>query len=114
MKVEPIDGDFARNVGTQYPGKHTDLRVAANLGKRSIAVDLRSTTGSEVLKKLLSSTDVFIANFRPGVTDKLGFSYQEVAALNEHIIYLSSSGWDAEYKQFMQMWGCLIWARISA
>lgn len=93
VKVEPIDGDFARNVGTQYPGKHTDLSIAANLGKRSIAVDLKSKAGSNVLRKLLSSADVFIENFRPGVTDKLGFSYREVAALNEQIIYLSSTGW---------------------
>jgi len=95
VKVEPIEGDFARNVGTQYPGKHTDLSIAANLGKRSIAVDLKSKDGSEVLKKLLSTADVFIENFRPGVTDKLGFSYDEVAALNARIIYLSSSGWGA-------------------
>jgi CoA:oxalate CoA-transferase len=95
VKVEAIDGDFARNVGIQYPGKHTDLSIAANLGKRSIAVDLKSKEGGDILKKLVSTADVFIENFRPGVADKLGFSYEEVAALNDRIIYLSSSGWGA-------------------
>jgi len=45
------------------------------------------------LTNLLTTADVFIENFRPGVAEKLGFSYEEVSNLNEQIIYLSSSGW---------------------
>jgi crotonobetainyl-CoA:carnitine CoA-transferase CaiB-like acyl-CoA transferase len=91
VKVEPPEGDWSRTVGTRY-GDQTAFSVAANLGKRSIAVDLKTAEGLEVVRRLVARGDVFLEGFRPGVAAKLGVGYDAVSALNPRIVYLSVSG----------------------
>jgi len=66
--------------------------VTANLGKRSIAVDLKHPDCQAVLDKLIETADVFIEGFRPGVTDRLGYSYERLKQVNPKLIYVSVSG----------------------
>ncbi len=92
IKVEPTDsGDWSRALGTVY-GDHTAYSIPANLGKRSIALDLKQHAGREVLWRLIEGADVFLQGFRPGVIDRLGFGYQAVSAREPRILYLSVSG----------------------
>ena len=91
IKVEPIEGDWSRTLGTRY-GDQTAYSVVGNVGKRSIALDLKAEEGRTVLWRLVQGADVFIQGFRPGVIDRLGFGYDAVAAREEKIIYLSVSG----------------------
>lgn len=92
IKVEPIDtGDWSRTLGTVY-GDHTAYSIPANLGKRSIALDLKQDAGRAVLWRLLGGADVFLQGFRPGVIDRLGFGYDAVAEREPRILYLSISG----------------------
>jgi crotonobetainyl-CoA:carnitine CoA-transferase CaiB-like acyl-CoA transferase len=91
VKVEPPEGDWSRTVGTRY-GDQTAFSVAANLGKRSIALDLKTAEGREIVRRLVARGDVFLEGFRPGVAAKLGVGYDAVSALNPGIIYLSVSG----------------------
>ena len=91
VKVEPLEGEWGRFISRDYD-KHSAFSVSANLGKRSIALDLKADEGKEALRKLLIGADVFIENFRPGVTDRLGFSYREVSKISPTVIYLSISG----------------------
>lgn len=92
IKVEPTDtGDWARGLGTIY-GDHTAYSIPANLGKRSIALDLEGEAGKAALWRLIAGADVFIQGFRPGVIDRLGFRYDAVAAREPRILYLSVSG----------------------
>ncbi len=91
IKVEPGRGDWARGIGKAYGG-HTLISVLVNLGKRSISVELKTDGGREVLRRLLKDADIFIESFRPGVTRRLGFGYDDVRAINPRIIYLSVSG----------------------
>ncbi len=91
IKVEPGRGDWARGIGKKYGG-HTLISALVNLGKRSICVELKTDGGREVLRRLLADADIFIESFRPGVTKRLGFGYEEVRAINPRIIYLSVSG----------------------
>jgi crotonobetainyl-CoA:carnitine CoA-transferase CaiB-like acyl-CoA transferase len=92
MKVEPTDtGDWSRALGTVY-GDHTAYSIPANLGKRSIALDLKSADGKAVLWRLIEGADVFLQGFRPGVIDRLGFGYTAVAAKEPRILYVSVSG----------------------
>ena len=91
VKVEPLDGDWSRILGKLY-GDHSAFSIAGNLGKRSIAVDLKTDAGREVVEKLIDSADVFMEGFRPGVIQRLGFSYEDVAKRNPGIIYMSVSG----------------------
>ncbi len=91
IKVEPGRGDWARGIGKTYGG-HTLISALVNLGKRSICVELKTDGGREVLRRLLADADIFIESFRPSVTKRLGFGYEDVRAINPRIIYLSVSG----------------------
>lgn len=92
IKVEgPGDGDWSRVLGVRY-GEHSSFSVVGNLGKRSVAVDLKHEAGKAVLWKLIEGADVFIEGFRPGVIGRLGFDYEAVSAREPRIVYLSISG----------------------
>jgi crotonobetainyl-CoA:carnitine CoA-transferase CaiB-like acyl-CoA transferase len=92
IKVEPIgEGDWSRTLGRRYGG-HTAYSIPTNLGKRSIALDLKSPAGKEVLWRLIAGADVLLEGFRPGVLDRLGFGYEAVSKREPRILYLSVSG----------------------
>ncbi len=92
IKVEsPGDGDWSRVLGVRY-GDHTAFSIIGNLGKRSVAIDLKQEDGKAVLWKLIEGADVFIEGFRPGVIKRLGFDYEAVSAREPRILYLSISG----------------------
>jgi crotonobetainyl-CoA:carnitine CoA-transferase CaiB-like acyl-CoA transferase len=92
IKVESLgDGDWARTLGTRY-GSHTAFSIIGNLGKRSIAVDLKTEAGKQVVWRLVKGADVFLEGFRPGVIKRLGFDYGAVAAREPRLLYLSISG----------------------
>src|SRR5215472_8529100 len=92
IKVEGIgDGDWARTLGARY-GNHSAFSVIGNLGKRSIAVDLKAEAGKQVVWRLLKGADIFLEGFRPGVIKRLGFDYESVAAREPRLLYLSISG----------------------
>ena len=91
IKVEPPDGDWARILGVRY-GDQTVFSIAGNLGKRSIAVDLKTDEGREIVRRLAAGADVFLEGFRPGVAARLGIAYEDVVAINPGIVYASISG----------------------
>jgi crotonobetainyl-CoA:carnitine CoA-transferase CaiB-like acyl-CoA transferase len=92
IKVEPTgEGDWARTLGRRY-GEHTAYSIPTNLGKRSIAVDLKSHAGKEVLWRLIGGAAVLLEGFRPGVLDRLGFGYDAVRQREPRLLYLSVSG----------------------
>lgn len=91
IKVEPLEGDWSRALGVRY-GDHTAFSVAANLGKKSLAVDLKADEGRKIVERLAATADVFLEGFRPGVIDRLGFAYDKLKATNPGLIYLSVSG----------------------
>jgi crotonobetainyl-CoA:carnitine CoA-transferase CaiB-like acyl-CoA transferase len=92
IKVEPTgEGDWSRTLGKRYGG-HTAYSIPTNLGKRSIALDLKSGEGKDVLWRLVDGADVLLEGFRPGVLGRLGFGYAAVAKRVPRILYLSVSG----------------------
>ncbi|MGD9805102.1 MAG: CaiB/BaiF CoA transferase family protein [Hyphomicrobiaceae bacterium] len=95
IKVEPLEGDWSRALGPTY-GDHSAYSIAGNLGKKSIAVDLKSDMGKRIVEQLIPSADVFLEGFRPGVIDRLGFGYEKLKAVNPGLIYLSISGFGQE------------------
>jgi crotonobetainyl-CoA:carnitine CoA-transferase CaiB-like acyl-CoA transferase len=95
VKVErPGLGDIARWVGVSVNGM-SSLFLVCNRGKRSIALDLHTPDGVDILRRLAAQSDVLIQNFRPGVTDKLGVGYGDIRAVNPEIVYVSLSGFGA-------------------
>jgi crotonobetainyl-CoA:carnitine CoA-transferase CaiB-like acyl-CoA transferase len=92
IKVEPTgEGDWARTLGKRY-GDQSAYSIPSNLGKRSVALDLKSGEGKAVLWRLIAGADVLLEGFRPGVLERLGFGYRAVAAREPRILYLSVSG----------------------
>lgn len=91
VKVEPLHGDWSRLLGGRH-GDQTAFSIAANQGKRSIALDVKSPEGSALLWRLLDGAHVLIEGFRPGVMQRLGFSFAEVAARDPALVYVSISG----------------------
>ena len=88
IKVEPISGDKTRNL----KGAGSGYFLTFNRNKRSIAVDVKSKEGKEIILKLLSKSDVFIENFRPGAMEKLGLGYNDLQPLNPKLVYCSAKG----------------------
>ncbi|MFP5460427.1 MAG: CoA transferase, partial [Gammaproteobacteria bacterium] len=92
IKVENAgEGDWSRVLGARY-GDHTAFSIIGNLGKRSVAIDLKAEQGKDVLWRLLRGADVFLEGFRPGVIGRLGFGYEAVSAREPRLLYVSISG----------------------
>ena len=90
IKVEPPQGDIVRQMGGGKglgPGFLT-----GNRGKRSIALDLKTPDGIEVVKRLVAEADVFVQNFRPGAIEGMGLGYDVLKAINPRLVFASISG----------------------
>ena len=93
VKVEsPGLGDLMRFLGTSKGGM-TGIFANNNRGKRSLVVDLKQPAGLDLVRRLVADADVLIQNFRPGAMDRLGLGYDDVAAINPRLIYVSISGY---------------------
>ena len=90
IKVEPPDGEH--------------LRLRANLGgasmpfanlnsnKRTVTLNLKTERGRALMHEMVAKADVFVENFAPGVTDRLGLGAAALQALNPRLVYASSTG----------------------
>ena len=67
--------------------------VAQNAAKRSIQIDLHKPQGLALAQKLVSSCDVMLENYTPGVAERIGVGYDAMRALNSKMIYASLSGY---------------------
>lgn len=96
IKVEPPgSGEFNRTHGfgdKRANGEMTTF-LAMNRNKRSLAVNLKSAAGVEVLHELARNSDVFIQNFRRGTASRLGIGYEDLKKINPELIYCSITGY---------------------
>ncbi|MDC3359970.1 CoA transferase, partial [Gammaproteobacteria bacterium] len=92
VKVEPPQmGDKMRPLGTQKNGV-SGFFHNCNRGKRSLAIDLKSSAGVKAIKELVIQSDVLLHNYRPGIMDKLGLGSEVLRELNPKLIYVAVSG----------------------
>ncbi len=101
IKVEPPQGDVSRYLGR--PRTTPDMgsvHLTINRGKRSIVLDLKQEDDADVLRRLLSTADVFFHNVRAQAIKKLGFSYSSVREIKPDIIYVHGTGFaqDGPYR----------------
>lgn len=89
-KVEPPSGDWGRAIGFGPDGMSA-IAIAYNLGKRSICVDGAIESGRVLLRRLAAAADVIVESFRPGVMQRLGLSYEELAREKPDLVYVSVS-----------------------
>jgi crotonobetainyl-CoA:carnitine CoA-transferase CaiB-like acyl-CoA transferase len=94
LKVEPLTGDLARQWSPFLAGESRFFQ-GWNRNKRSLAVDVGTGAGREIVYALARRADVLVENFRPGVTARLKIDYQTIRALNPRIIYCTSTGFGA-------------------
>jgi crotonobetainyl-CoA:carnitine CoA-transferase CaiB-like acyl-CoA transferase len=88
IKIEPLAGDNTRRL----TGTGAGFWATYNRNKKSLALDLKSPAGIDIVRKLLATADALTENFRPGTMDQLGLSYEEVKKLRPEIIYCSLKG----------------------
>lgn len=92
IKIEEVSkGDAGRSMGPFTAGQ-SHYFLAFNRNKRSLAIDLKTDEGKDVLKRVVSSADILVENFAPGALGRLGFGYEDVARFNPGIVYCSISG----------------------
>ncbi len=100
VKVESPQGDGMRTwppIVDDGDGESYSLNFAAlNRCKRSIVADPKSPPDLARVRHLCAVADVFIENYRPGVLDRLGLGFDEVARLQSQIVYCSISGYGQE------------------
>lgn len=95
IKVEALMGDAARFWGPFLKGESRFFQ-GWNRNKRSLAIDLRSDEGKDVIYTLVKDADIVVENFRPGITQKLAIDYKTLAAENERLLYLSITAFGAK------------------
>ncbi|ETF02059.1 formyl-CoA transferase [Advenella kashmirensis W13003] len=93
IKVEPpLGGEVLRSMKDGVNGDTPTGFSTLNAGKQSLALDIRTQEGADVLRTLAASADVFIENFRPGVVARYGLDYAHIKKIKEDIVYCSISG----------------------
>jgi crotonobetainyl-CoA:carnitine CoA-transferase CaiB-like acyl-CoA transferase len=91
IKIEPIDGDPVRTMGKHHGGK--SLYAASIFRNKSlVALNLKSKEGQDLVRRMVTSCDVVIENFRPGTLERWGLGYDELAKLNPRLVMVRISG----------------------
>lgn len=97
IKVEkPGAGDGSRHLDAVFAPGMSSYFVGMNRGKRSLGLDLQSPAGQEVIHRLLKRTDVLVANFRPGVMERLGLGHQDLARRYPRLINVAITAFGSE------------------
>jgi crotonobetainyl-CoA:carnitine CoA-transferase CaiB-like acyl-CoA transferase len=90
IKVEPAPkGDHTRGLG----GFAAGFFAAFSRNKRSLAVDLKQPEGQAIIHRLVPTVDVVLENYGPGTMERLGCGYDQLAPLNDRLIYLALKGY---------------------
>jgi crotonobetainyl-CoA:carnitine CoA-transferase CaiB-like acyl-CoA transferase len=93
IKVEKYpDGDDTRTM-RPFVNDESYCYMMVNRNKRGIRLNIKEEAGRSILYDLVKTADVFIENFRPGTTKKLGIDYESLRAINPGLIYCSISGY---------------------
>ena len=96
VKIEsPRRGDGARVFGRDGSSGYSAFFCAWNANKRSLAVDLGSRRGRELLLRLVPAFDVFVENYGPGVIERFDIGYDTLGAINPGLVYASIKGFGA-------------------
>jgi len=91
IKVERPDGDWGRRSGKLIADDFSSFFVAMNRNKRDLGLDLSKPSAGEIARRLVAHCDVVLSNYRPGVMDRLGLSYEDCLSCNPQVIYCSIS-----------------------
>src|SRR5499427_7528365 len=92
VKIEnPRSGDPGRTVLAE-PGRDAFYFLIFNANKKSLAIDLKSAAGKQLVLDLARKADVFVENFAPGAIERLGLGYDVISRINPGIVYAQVKG----------------------
>jgi formyl-CoA transferase len=99
IKIEPPGGEDARSIGPhpegappRSEGGYGAYFASINRNKQSVVIDLKQEAGKDVLRRLAAKADVLIENYRAGVMERLGLSYEALAEINPRLVYAALRG----------------------
>jgi crotonobetainyl-CoA:carnitine CoA-transferase CaiB-like acyl-CoA transferase len=92
IKIEPPTGDTSRAIPPMKSKGMGYVYIHANRNKRSVVLDLKQPEGLDAFVKLAETADGLICSVRPQAMDRLGLSYERLAALNPKLVYLNLVG----------------------
>ncbi len=92
IKIETSEGETMRTRPPLRNGCSTAFGQL-NVGKKSLVLDLKSSEGGEVVRRMVTQADILVENFRPGVMRRLGLDWESLKELNPRLIYCSISGY---------------------
>ncbi len=100
IKVEPPAGDSSRRLGLPATDGISPLFAQCNRNKRSIAIDLKTPEGRQLVGRMAREVDVLLLNYRPGVAERLGLGYDDLISDNPKLVYVSITGFgpDGPYR----------------
>lgn len=96
LKIEPPFRDMIRDQGPYAEGD--ELKAfggyfqSVNRNKQGLVIDLTSPDGGAVIRRLAATADILVENFRPGVMERYGLGYEELAGINPRLVYTAIRG----------------------
>lgn len=94
IEQPPVEGGLIsdRGSGVTRMGDESAVFMMYNRNKRSLCLDLRHPGARPILERLVADADVLVQNFRPGIAEEIGISWERVHALNPRVVYVSVNG----------------------
>jgi CoA:oxalate CoA-transferase len=96
LKVEPLAGDSTRNQAPYYLEGDSAYFLVINRNKKSIALDIRTPQGREILDRLIAKSDIILDNLRAPQRKSLQLSYEHLEKVNPRIISCSLTGFGSD------------------
>jgi len=96
IKVEPPNGDYARQIGPPFINGESAVFLSVNRNKKSVVLDYRRDDQHGILSRLAATADILIEDLGPGEADRLGFGYSQLSSQNPRLIYCAISPFGEE------------------
>ena len=98
VKVEALKGAYERNWSgcDAYMNGVSVFFLQGNRNQGSLSINLKAEEAKKIIYELVKTMDVVLENFRPGVMNKMGYSYEDLSAINPRLIYCSCTGYGAD------------------
>jgi crotonobetainyl-CoA:carnitine CoA-transferase CaiB-like acyl-CoA transferase len=93
IKIEPPEGDIARNISPHRIGEHNAYFASLNRSKKSIVLDLASAEGRGALGQIVTDADALVTNLRPSAIKKLGLTYDALKRFNPRLVCVALTGY---------------------
>ena len=91
IKIEPLSGDTARTMGPPFIQDESAVFLSLNRNKKSVTLDVNTSDGQEIARKLIARADVVLEDFGPGQAETLGLGYTDLSRAHETLVYCAIS-----------------------